>query len=324
MKKSRGVDKTLLASLAIGLLLVTLSGYLHPYFRRPDIPPVAEWHMINVNGGGLAGDANLLLIDDVVIMIDGGLRAGANRAVVPYLRDLGIGRVNHFIVSNPDPAFYEGLGSVIESGMVVDNLYYLPADMAASAAGEYNPDLLGRYAAYLDFAAADGVQLHPITDDFHLTLPNNTSLSLVARGRDDPATMTGSPGDASILLRFELPRSSVLFSGNPGAELAAELASNPNLESVFLKAPHPDTADIPGAFFDTVNPELMLVPGAKRRWCGETGRTAREWSIQHEIPTWVTGTNGHIRVIWQTRQVMILPQTQNEICKSREFGNLIW
>ena len=121
----------------------------------------------------------------------------------------------------------------------------------------------------------------------------------------------------------ELPRSSVLFSGNPGTALASELASRRDLESVFLKAPHPDTADLPRAFFDAVNPELMLVPGAKRLWCGDTGETAREWSIEHETPTWVTGTNGHIRVIWQSRQAMVLPQTQNEVCKLREFGNYI-
>jgi len=31
---------------------------------------VASWHMINVNQGKLQGDANLLIIDDIVVMID--------------------------------------------------------------------------------------------------------------------------------------------------------------------------------------------------------------------------------------------------------------
>lgn len=318
-----GTDRTLVVTLAVGVVMVLLSAYLYPHFRRADIPPVAEWHMINVNGSGLPGDANLLLVGDKVVMIDGGLRVGAERAVVPYLQDLGISRVDHFFVSNPSPAFYEGLVSLIENGVDIGNLYYLPADMTGAAPGSYNPDELGRFGAHLDYARTRGARLRVLAPGFELGLPNKTRLVVAAIGRDDPGTMTNSPGDASVVLRFELPRSSVLFSGNPGIELATTLGTRRDLGSVFLKAPHPDTEGLPETFFDAVDPKLVLVPGAKRWWCGDSGRTARDWTIGHETPTWVTGTNGHIRVIWQTRQVMVLPQTQNEACKLREFGNYI-
>jgi beta-lactamase superfamily II metal-dependent hydrolase len=323
MKKPSTANRTLLASLSACLMLIVLSGYLHPYFRRPDVPPVAEWHMINVHGGGLRGDANLLLAGDQVVMIDAGLRAGAYRSVVPYLRDLGIGRIHHFFISTPRPASYEGLGALINKGFAVDNVYFHPVDMTAKTGDEYHPDALGHYGAFLDHARTSGSVLHPVEPGFVLELPNRTRLRVVAAGDNDPATVTTRPGDASMLLRFELPRSSVLFSGGTGNRLGSELASRTDLHTRFLKAPPPGPGAAPEAFLNAVRPDFVLVPGAKRHWCSDYGETARSWTMEHETPTWVTGTNGHIRVIWQTRQVMVLPQTQNEICKLREFGNLI-
>ena len=323
MRKPLLKDQTLLVTLVICLVLIVLAGYLHPSFRRPDVPPVAEWHVINVHGGGLEGDANLILVGDRVVMIDAGLRAGASRSVVPYLREMGIRRVHHFFVSTPRPASYEGLGVMIDAGLGVDNVYFHPIDMTTGSSASYNPDLLGHYGAFLDHARSNGSSLHPVTPGFVLGLPNQAEIRVVAAGANDPVTVTTTPGDASMLLRLELPRSSVLFSGGTASALGARLSRRNDLHAAFYKAPPPTTEPAPAAFLDAVSPRFILVPGAKRHWCGDDGAIARDWAIAHETPTWVTGTNGHIRVIWQSRQVMVLPQTQNEICKLREFGNLI-
>ena len=323
MTKSLIGRRTLLITLLISLMLIVLAGYLHPSFRRPDVPPVAEWHMINVNGGGLQGDANLLLVGDRVVMIDAGLRPGASRSVVPYLKDLGIRKIHHFFISTPRPSADEGLGVLIKAGLVVENLYFHPIDMTASPSGQYNPDILGHYGAFIDLARTDGTSLYPITAGFVLELPNQVRIRVIAAGANDPVTVTSRPGDAAMLLRMELPRSSVLFGGGTGAELGSELASRDDLHAAFYKAPPPVPDAAPVSLLDAIEPEFVLVPGAKRHWCGDAGTVAREWAIEHETPIWVTGTNGHVRIIWQSRQVMVLPQTQNEICKLREFGNLI-
>ncbi len=341
MTGRRRRDSTLLVTLVAAIALIVISGYLHPSFRRPEVPPVAEWHVINVNAGGYLGDANLLLVGDQVIMIDAGLQPAGYVSVVPYLYEIGALTIDHFFISNPDPAFFEGLGSVMEKGITVENLYYQPVvgeigveamQPAVDEAVDGKPgdevpqevmDALAYFDAYLDHARAEGVEMHPVTDGFILPLPNSTRIRVIAAGASEPETVTYHPGDASLVMRFELPRSSVLFSGNPGMNFGEALASRGDLRSMFLKAPLPGGDTPPGAFYDAVDPEFLLVPSAKRYWCGEDGAVARQWSIEHETPTWVTGINGHIRVIWNKRQVMVLPRGMNEMCKLREFGNYI-
>ncbi|HDZ79497.1 MAG TPA: MBL fold metallo-hydrolase, partial [Gammaproteobacteria bacterium] len=86
--------------------------------------PVASWHMINVNSGKLQGDANLLIVGDETVMIDAGYASEARKAVIPYLKKLGIKKIDHFFITHPHRDHYEGLAIILDAGISIKNLYY--------------------------------------------------------------------------------------------------------------------------------------------------------------------------------------------------------
>ena len=65
--------------------------------------------MINVNTGQLQGDAHLVTIGGTVVVIDAGYYSEARSSLLPYFRDLGIQKIDHFFVSHPHKDHYEGL-----------------------------------------------------------------------------------------------------------------------------------------------------------------------------------------------------------------------
>ena len=78
---------------AIVLLGLTMSGC--------SSDPLGTWLMINVNSGQLQGDANLVTIGGTVVVIDAGYYTEAKSSVLPYFRNLGIQKIDHFFVSHP-------------------------------------------------------------------------------------------------------------------------------------------------------------------------------------------------------------------------------
>ena len=79
--------------------------------------------MINVNSGQLQGDANLVTIGGTVVVIDAGYYTEAKSSVLPYFRNLGIQKIDHFFVSHPHKDHYEGLVALLEDGVQVRHLY---------------------------------------------------------------------------------------------------------------------------------------------------------------------------------------------------------
>ena len=107
----------------VAVLLVAAVFY---FANKNDI--IASWHMINVNYGRLQGDANLLLIGNTSIMIDAGYAQEAKTEVLPYLKKLGIKKIDHFFISHPHRDHYEGLAPILDAGIAITNLYYkIPA-----------------------------------------------------------------------------------------------------------------------------------------------------------------------------------------------------
>ena len=100
---------------AIVLLGLTMSGC--------GSEPLGTWHMINVNAGQLQGDAHLITIGGTVVVIDAGYYGEAKSSVLPYFRDLGIQKIDHFFVSHPHRDHYEGLVALLEDGVQVRHLY---------------------------------------------------------------------------------------------------------------------------------------------------------------------------------------------------------
>ena len=275
--------------------------------------------MINVNQDGQQGDANLIVIGDQAVMIDAGKKHIAYSSVVPYLQKFGINHIDHFFISHPDDAHYGGLVSILDSGITVAKIYH---DQNAVNAIQSDQDRHW-YSVSLGFAKSKGAEIVEVDKGFVLQVPSDGTFRVVHAGPVSPNGSGRSRTGGTLVIKFEVAGSSVLFSADAGPQLAEEMAGTSDIQAEFLKMPHPGETDpAPASMFDQIDPEFVLVPGPKRRWCGDAGKISRTWTVGKRLPTWVTGSNGHIRVIWRPGQVLISPQRVDGRCKLRAFGSI--
>jgi len=313
------MDRTLLKTLSLSILLIIATLLIYPYYKDSSRGPVAEWHMINVNGGGQQGDANLLVIGDQVVMIDAGNKNIAYSSVVRYLEKFGIKKIDHFFISHPHDAYYGGLVSILDSGIPVTRVYHSANAMRAINSHQHRL----WYRDSIKFAKSKGAEVIKVDEGFSLDVPNDGRFEVIYPGKGDSNENAALDSSGTLIIKFLIAGSSVLFSADMGERLAMNLVSQSGIKAEFLKMPHPGGDDAaPVSFLESVNPNFVLVPGPKRRWCGDAGRLAREWTIKKRMPTWVTGSNGHIRVIWRPGEVLIAPQRVDERCKLKAFGSV--
>jgi beta-lactamase superfamily II metal-dependent hydrolase len=313
------MDRTLLKTLSLSILLIIATLLVYPYYKDSSRGPVAEWHMINVNVDGQQGDANLLVIGDQVVMIDAGQKSIAYSSVVPYLEKFGVEKIDHFFISHPHDAYYGGLISILDSGIPVTRIYHAGNAMQTISSPRHRL----WYRDSIKFARSKGTEVIKVEQGFSLDVPSDGRFEVIYTGTSNSNQNPALDSSGTLIIKFLIAGSSVLFGADIGEALAMDLIGQPGIEAEFLKMPHPGEVDVaPVSFFESVNPDFVLVPGPKRRWCGDAGRLAREWTIKKRIPTWVTGSNGHIRVIWRPGEVLVAPQRVDDRCKLKAFGSI--
>lgn len=247
--------------------------------------------MINVNSGTLQGDAHLLVIDNIVVMIDSGYASEARSHLVPYLRRLGIRQVDHFFVSHPHFDHYEGLKEIINDGVRIENLYYKVPDPTVSDPF-YDAT---HFASHMSFAKSNGAKIHHPTTGFRLDLPNGSYIDLIHAQEGNLPNKPVDVNDLSLIMRWRIDAWTVLFTGDLNQTVGQWLADNRDVSADVLKVPHHGGRSIaPETFFSAVNPDYAAVPGPEWVWCGERGDIARNWLGERKIPTWVNGIDGHV------------------------------
>lgn len=276
--------------------------------------------MINVNTGKLQGDANLLVVGDTTIMIDAGYASEARKSVIPYLRKLGISNINHFFVSHPHRDHYEGLAAIIDAGISIQNLYYrIPAPEIKDCC--YNAR---NFLRFINYAADHGAKLIQPKKGFKLSVADNNSLEILHAQDGNLPGVEFEINDMSMIMKWSVDGSTVLFPGDLNTKLGGILSTDYRMQSDFLKMPHHGGVSLaPDSFFDTVDPDYVLVPGPAWIWCGDRGSQARNWTIVREVPTWVNGINGHVKIDFKADEIDISPENVDGKCKFREFGRIL-
>jgi len=280
--------------------------------------PPASWHMINVNSG-TQGDANLIVIGDTTVIIDAGYIREAKANLVPYLKQLGISKIDHFFISHPHRDHYEGLAPVLDAGIKIDKLYYkIPADEVRDCC--YSKS---HFLKFVNYAKDHGATLIQPKTGFSLSLPNGSSLEILhAQEGNLPGTVL-DVNDMSLIMKWYVNGLSVLFTGDLNHTLGEYLVADKRMEADIMKMPHHGGRSLaPNAFFDTVNPGYVLVPGPKSVWCSERGTRPREWVKTKMIPTWVNGINGNIKVEFARKNTTITPERASGDCKLKAFGTI--
>ncbi len=288
--------------------------------------PDATWHLVNVNATELQGDANLIQTPNSVIMIDGGYYGEAEKHVIPYVTALGIKAIDHFFVSHPHRDHYEGLIALLDAGITVSNLHIrIPPKHICDREIPWGCDMKD-IRSFMQKAIDHGINIHHPEAGFLYQVTPNSTLEILHAQEDDLPSDTIDANDLSLIMKWSINDTTVLFTGDLNRKVGTILSSDPRMRSDFLKMPHHGATGIaPNEFFDQVDPGYVLVPGPKWIWCGERGAQARDWVEQKQLPVWINGIDGNIKVDFFDDRIVITPEIDSKECKLHAFGRMeVW
>jgi len=288
--------------------------------------PDATWHLVNVNATELQGDANLIQTPNSVIMIDGGYYGEAEKHVIPYVTALGIKAIDHFFVSHPHRDHYEGLIALLDAGITVSNLHIrIPPKHICDREIPWGCNMKD-IRSFLQKAIDHGISIHHPKAGFLYQVTPNSTIEILHAQDDDLPTGTIDVNDLSLIMKWSINDTTVLFTGDLNDKVGTVLSSDPRMRSDFLKMPHHGATGIaPNEFFDQVDPGYVLVPGPKWIWCGERGAQARDWVEQKQLPVWINGIDGNIKVDFFDDRIVITPEIDSKECKLHAFGRMeVW
>jgi len=285
--------------------------------------PEATWHLVNVNATKLQGDANLIQTRNSVIMIDGGYYGEAEKFLIPYVTALGVKAIDHFFVSHPHRDHYEGLIALLEAGITVSNLHIrIPPKHICDREIPWGCDMKD-IKTFMQKAIDHGISVHHPEVGFRYEVTPKSTIEILHAQEDDLPSDTIDVNDLSLIMKWSINGTTVLFTGDLNEKVGTVLSSDPRMNSNFLKMPHHGARSIaPNRFFDQVDPDYVLVPGPKWIWCGERGAQAREWVEQKQLPVWINGIDGTIKVDFFDDHIVITPEFDSGECKQYAFGRM--
>jgi len=288
--------------------------------------PDATWHLVNVNATELQGDANLIQTPNSVIMIDGGYYGEAEKHVIPYVTALGIKAIDHFFVSHPHRDHYEGLIALLDAGITVSNLHIrIPPKHICDREIPWGCDMKD-IRSFMQKAIDHGISIHHPEVGFLYQVTPNSTLEILHAQEDDLPSDTIDVNDLSLIMKWSINDTTVLFTGDLNRKVGTILSGDPRMRSDFLKMPHHGARSIaPNEFFDQVDPDYVVVPGPKWIWCGERGTQARDWVERKKLPVWINGIDGNIKVDFFDDRIVITPEIDSKECKLHAFGRMeVW
>ena len=259
-------------------------------------------------------------------MIDGGYYGEAERFLIPYVSALGIKTIDHFFVSHPHRDHYEGLIALLDAGITVSNLHIrIPPKHICDREIPWGCDMKD-IRSFLQKAIDHGISIHHPEVGFLYQVTPNSTIEILHAQDDDLPTGTIDVNDLSLIMKWSINDTTVLFTGDLNDKVGTVLSSDPRMRSDFLKMPHHGATGIaPNEFFDQVDPDYVLVPGPKWIWCGERGAQARNWIEQKQLPVWINGIDGNIKVDFFDDRIVITPEIDSKECKLHAFGRMeVW
>jgi len=283
----------------------------------------ATWHLVNVNTTKLQGDANLIQSGNLTIMIDGGYYSEAEKSLVPYIAALGIKAIDHFFVSHPHKDHYEGLIALLDAGITVSNLYIrIPPKNICDREIPWGCDMKD-IKSFVQTAIDHGITIHNPEAGFRYKIAPKSTIEILHAQDDDFPNSTIDVNDLSLIIKWSINETTVLFPGDLNEKVGTVLSNDPRMSSNFLKMPHHGATSLaPNIFFDRVDPDYVLVPGPKWIWCGKRGARARGWVEENQIPVWINGIDGNIMVEFFNDRLVVTPEIDSKECKRQGFGRI--
>lgn len=286
--------KTLFAVMAVSV--ITIISLYYSYNLSPDI----EWTMVNVNSSAQQADAHFITVrNGKTILIDAGHRNTAENSLLPFLKERSVNKLDTVFISHPHVDHYGGLDLLLESDIKIKEMYFNIPDKAICDKEipwgcDYN-DVLTLHKRLRD----KGVIIKVAKAGQRYDLGKHTWIELLYAfdGVNTPVGKTDI-NDLSLIMMLHHEQFKFLFTGDLNHKIGSYLAkSSTKISADILKVPHHGTEGVaPDSFFEKVAPQYGLVPAPEHLWLSKRSERIRNWFSHNNIPVYVNGILGNIRV----------------------------
>jgi len=256
------------------------------------------WTAINVNAQVQQGDAHLISVGKMHMLIDTGHFRYAKHILIPFLKKQDIKHLDSVLITHPHSDHYGGVTALLESNITISTLY-----MNFPTKGQMLQEPWGgKYEELLEIqkvCMAHHVKIKPIRMKESYKLAENSSIEVlyVYNGIDTPVGKTDL-NDMSVVCMLHHGRNKFLFTGDINKRVGRYIAQHADdLKADILKFPHHGTQTYPpDLFFQKVNPHIIIVPSPKGLWWSQRSKHTRDMARKYSYRTYVNGFSGHITV----------------------------
>jgi len=297
-------------SLAVALMLFTSLILL--LISKTNAGPDLEWTMINVNQTAQQGDAHLIRIaGGKTVLIDAGHRNVAETSLIPFLVSEMIDSLDIVFISHPHPDHYGGLRALLENGIEISEVYFnLPIKSVCDKEipwGCNYQEITDLFELLKDYGVP--VQAASPGQDIRLGKQTRIDILYAFDGLDTPVGET-DVNDLSLIMMMHHKRFKFLFTGDLNWKIGGYLDKVPeDLSADVLKVPHHGAESAaPNSFLAKVSPGYAMVPAPRKLWLSDRSARMRKWFGQQNIPVFVNGLDGEIRVAVEGDDLYITAQ----------------
>ncbi|WP_066418719.1 lamin tail domain-containing protein [Halorubrum aethiopicum] len=255
-------------------------------------------HMLNVGQG-----SSTLIIGPTgeTILIDSGDWRDDGADVIDYLEARGITRIDHLVTSHADADHIGGHAGVIDhfetDGDGVGAVYD-PGIAAGSAT----------YESYLDAIEEHDVTLYQTQAGDSIAIEDVEAQVLAP---PDDYLANDDRNENSLVIHLQFGSSSFLLPGDGETESEEYLVETYGSElnsTVLAVGHHGSQSSTSDVFLDTVSPRVALISSAYDSQYGHPHEEVLSRLDQRSIPTYWTGTHGHVRLTSNGSAVTVATQ----------------
>jgi len=252
------------------------------------------WTAIHVSGDRQSGDANLLRMPSgKTILIDTGFERYASSNLIPALEERGVSEIDALLITHAHRNHYGAIPKLLERFKIHRVVFTEPPEIACRRE---------RWAMGCDLQHVSET-LEKLAKQTKIELPSSNQIVYQESRISIRALVLGdelnnpSVNDASTLFRLDYLNSSVLFTGDISEQSAEQALLKNHVDSIqaqAMTAPHHGvSATVSDAFYEAVNPDIVVVGVSKQAWQSERGKRTREYLASKATSTYVTGIHGN-------------------------------